>query len=153
FGPNQTVDYNTEFQTVYRDSRGGFEGISYKAGPTPISGDPTGRLAYDYDSKAGSSFYGFDVGGKGDGSGDPYVDDGIRKAQGEFDATKRRGVVQDLQRYLAQKQYAIRWPGGSTSFSLAWPALRNFLAWQGGPSLATNARYWIDDTQAPLKKS
>ena len=36
--------------------------------------------------------------GKGDHSGDTYVDDQITKAQREVDADKRRALVHDLQR-------------------------------------------------------
>jgi hypothetical protein len=61
----------------------------------------------------------------------------------------------DLQRYLAGMQYCISSPGLGTSFTLAWPAVQNYLAFQGD-SRAINSFYytwWLDPTLAPIKKS
>jgi hypothetical protein len=62
----------------------------------------------------------------------------------------------DLDRYLAQKMYAINGLGGASGFSLVWPAVQNYRVWRGGGSNTTrveNAYWWIDDTKAPLKKA
>jgi peptide/nickel transport system substrate-binding protein len=149
----RTIDYNTEFLQSFRDSLGDFEGLTWKSGPTPISADPVARFAFDYYSKGGRTWYGYDAAGKGDHAGDTYVDDQITKAQREVDADKRRALVHDLQRYLAKAQYGIRWPGGATSFDLAWPALANYNVWRPNNRNQGNLHWWVDDTKAPLKKS
>jgi ABC-type transport system substrate-binding protein len=148
----RTLDYNTEFLNNYRDTAGDFEGLTYKAGPSALSNDPVARLAFDYFSKGGRTWYGFDVGGKGDSSGDPYVDSEITRLQSELDANKRKTAVHELQRHLAKTQYAIRWPGGATSFSLAWPALRNFLVFRAPGPIQGTLHHWVDETQPPFKK-
>jgi peptide/nickel transport system substrate-binding protein len=150
---NNPQDYAAEFGPKYRDSRGQFDGISTKLGPPPPSADPVGRLAFDYYSKGGAGFYGFDAAGKGDGSGDPGVDSQFEKAYAEFDTEKRKGIVQDLQRHLAQKQYAVRWPGGKSSFGLIWPAVQNYLVWRGGDPNTwriESSYWWLDQTKPPL---
>jgi hypothetical protein len=112
-----------------------------------------GRLAFDYYSKGGAGFYGFDGAGKGDGSGDSQVDSQFEKAYAEFDTEKRKAIVQDMQRYLAQKQYAVRWPGGKSSFGLIWPAVQNYLVWRGGDPNTwriESSYWWLDQTKAPF---
>jgi peptide/nickel transport system substrate-binding protein len=143
-------EYGPEFGPKYRDSRGQFEGISTKLGPPPPSQDPVGRLAFDYYSKGGAGFYGFDAAGKGDGSGDPEVDAQFAKAYAEFDEDKRKSIVLDLQRYLAEKQYAVRWPGGKTNFDVVWPVVANYRAWNGGAANSYRIRYsywWFDSSK------
>jgi ABC-type transport system substrate-binding protein len=155
FTPN-IIDYQTEFIPNYRDTKGEFEGVSYKSGPPATSSDPVGQHSFFYYSKAGVSFYGFDAAGKGDHSGDPHVDQTIEKAQQELDNEKRKSLMLDLDRYLAQKMYAINGLGGASGFSLVWPAVQNYRVWRGGGSNTTrveNAYWWIDDTKAPLKKA
>jgi hypothetical protein len=62
-----------------------------------------------------------------------------------------------MQRYMAQKQYLVRWPGGATDFQMAWPAVQNFLAYRGAAagttvgSRLTPYFWWLDTTQAPKK--
>ena len=76
----------------------------------------------------------------------------VENARGETDTEKRRAIVQDIQRYLGQKMYGIRWPGGSTGFALAWPALANFNVFIGDQR-QLDYNWWIDETKAPLKKA
>jgi len=147
---NNPQEYGAEFGPKYRDSRGQFEGISTKLGPPPPSSDPVGRLAFDYYSKGGAGFYGFDAAGTGDGSGDPEVDDMIAKAYAEFDDEARKQIVLDLQRYLAEKAYAVRWPGGKTNFDLVWPAVANYRVWNGGAAdtwRIQNSYWWLDTSK------
>ena len=150
---DNVIAYETEFIPKYRDSLADFEGIAYKTGVT-ISGDPVDRMCQVYWSKSGAQFYGFDVNGKGDASGDPFVDDTLVKARREMDANKVKTLLNDLQRYLAPKAYVLHGVGGATSFSMAWPAIGNYLVWQGGSGTSVRAqstRWWLDDSQAPLK--
>jgi peptide/nickel transport system substrate-binding protein len=146
------VQYATEFIPKYRDALGNFEGMSYKSGPTPPAEDAVAHLSFFNYSKGGSGFYGFDAAGKGDNSGDPQVDALLLKARGEIDTNRRRALVHDVQRYLAGKQYNTRWAGGSSSFGLAWPAVRNYNAYRGDIPPNFFQRYWLDPDQAPFKK-
>jgi peptide/nickel transport system substrate-binding protein len=153
---NFPVDYQTEFIPKYRDSNGNFEGISYRSGPPATSGDPVAQMHYWYHSKAGASFFGYDAGGKGDNSGDPYVDSTISKAQQEFDTEKRKALIVELVKYLGGKMYSLQGIGGASNFSMAWPAVQNVNVWLGGS--ANSARiphlyWWLDDTKPPLRRA
>jgi peptide/nickel transport system substrate-binding protein len=144
------IDYNTDYVPNYRDSSGRFSGISYRSlGASPVTA-AVGELL-DYRTGA-FRWYGFDVNGRGDFSGDPHVDREVDKALAEFDFEKRRGIVHEMQRYLAQRQYGLRHPGGASGFDLAWPALQNFNVFRGGgQELRVRATtWWLDPTKPPL---
>jgi len=148
------INYTTDFLPKIRDSQGVFGGHSYKTGPPPPTSDPVNQLTYEYSKAGGSGFHGFDLGGKGDASGDPYIEDQLHKARLEADVEKRRSIVFDVQRYLAEQQYCIQYPGGSTPYSVQWPALRNYRVFFGGDGLTNVTNYmnwWVDDAQPPLK--
>ncbi|HEX5141289.1 MAG TPA: ABC transporter substrate-binding protein [Dehalococcoidia bacterium] len=150
---NNPIDYRTEFIPKYRDVNGQFEGVGFRSGPPPSSGDPVAQMTFWYYSKAGPSFLGFDANGRGDGSGDPKVDDLLKKAQTEPDAAKRKSLLQDLERHLSQKQYVIQGLGGATSFNLAWDAVQNYNAYQGASqntNRITNSYWWLDQTKKPF---
>jgi len=144
------IDYVSEYPK-FRDGRGKFTGWAYVSTPAP-GNDAVTLLNYRYYSKGGVNFLGFDVAGKGDDSGDPAVDSQIEKARREFDIEKRKSIVYDLQRYLAKAQYCIPNPGVASGFTLAWPVLGNFQAFQG-EKRGVNFDWWIDDAQPPLKKA
>ncbi|HLF78426.1 MAG TPA: ABC transporter substrate-binding protein [Dehalococcoidia bacterium] len=144
------VDYVTKYPG-YRDSNGKYEGWAYIAGPTTAD-DAVGMLVWRYNKAGGAGYLGFDVAGKGDGSGDPQVDTMLKKAQGEQDTERRKATIFELQRYLAQKQYNIPKPGEASYFTLAWPALRNFGVYKGDRR-TENYYQWVDETQAPIKKA
>jgi ABC-type transport system substrate-binding protein len=149
------LTYN-DYLRNFRDTQGKWSGVTYKLGPPAPSSDPVARMTYEFSTKGGVGFHGFDLAGKGDGSGDPQVESQLAKARGDFDTERRRGVVHELQRYLADQMYTIRWPGGATGFELAWPAVRNYRVFRPGSqqvNLVASTRWWLDDTLAPLKKS
>jgi peptide/nickel transport system substrate-binding protein len=149
----QLYDYNREWIPQFRDSQGNFEGVAYRnllGGAT----DTVELLAATFYSKAGTSFIGMDAEGKGTLGGDPKVDADIKKARGEFDIEKRKQIALDMQRYLGAKQYAVRYPGGATAFSLNWPALKNYLAYQDHVEIRLRFLHeWIDETQKPISKA
>ena len=151
---NNIVGYNTGYQPQYRDSRGDFEGTTYR---NVIGGDTDAveALVALYSPAAGATFVGLDAGGKGDYSGDSYLDSQLLKARGEPEIEKRRAIVHDLQRHLGKQQYVIRYPGGASGLAVSWPAVKNYLAFQGANSSFHGAEYyyWLDDTKAPLKKA
>jgi peptide/nickel transport system substrate-binding protein len=149
------IDYNLKYLPDYVTKRGQHEGIVFTLGAV-TSPDPVDYYVWRYYSKSGATsgaIFG-DV-GSGAGEGDPKVDDMIDKAKAEIDPKKQGAILADLQRYLAGMQYAISSPGLATQFTVAWPAVRNYLTYQGD-SRAINSFYytwWLDDTQAPLKKA
>jgi len=149
---NQQIDYVAQFVPQYRDAQGKFDGLIYKVGTT-VADDAVASLGSRFQSAAGAQFYGFDAGGKGDQSGDPQVDSLLAKAIGEIDTERRKGIVKDLERYLARKQYLTRWPGGATGFQMAWPTVQNFLVYRGSAagtsvgSRLTPYYWWLDSSK------
>jgi ABC-type transport system substrate-binding protein len=145
----------TDYLRQYRDSQGRYNGLAFKLGPGSPSDDPVSQLTYEFSKEGGVGFHGFDAAGKGDYSGDPYVEDQLARGRAEFDTEARRKLVLDLQRYLAEQVYTLRWPGGATGFDLVWPAVRNYRVWRARPSL-TNVvaltTWWIDETQPRFQK-
>jgi peptide/nickel transport system substrate-binding protein len=144
------IDYVTEYPN-YRDKGGQYDGYSYIAGPTTAD-DAVGMLTWRYSKAGGAGYLGFDVAGKGDRSGDPQVDSLLKKASSELDTEKRKAIVHDLQRYLAQKMYNVTKPGSADTFQVAWPALGNFNVFRR-ERRTPNYSWWIDDTKAPYKKA
>ena len=149
------IDYNLKYLPDYVTKRGQHEGIVVTLGAV-TSPDPVDYFVWRYYSKSGATsgaIFG-DI-GSGDGAGDPKVDELIEKAKAEFDQKRQASLLAELQKYLAGMQYAITSPGLATQFAVAWPAVRNYLAIQGD-SRAINGFYytwWLDDTQAPLKRA
>jgi len=148
------VDYNTVWNTDrFRYARGNFDGMGYK----PIVGgdlDAVEHLRFVYSPKSSANFVGLDVNGKGDFSGDPYIDGELEKARKEIDVNKRKSIVHELQRYLGKQQYLVRAPGGASGLALLWPAVRNFQVFQGPSACYRNSAYeWLDDTKAPAGKT
>jgi peptide/nickel transport system substrate-binding protein len=146
----RVIDYTAEYVPILRDSNGKFEGWGYRAGGSPAN-DAVAYLSTLYHSKyGGPGFLGFDVSGKGDGSGDPDIDSTLNKARAETDTNKRLALVHDIQRMLAKNMYMVpAVPGQATGFYIAWPVIGNFQAFQG--DRRTQAyHWWIDNTKAPL---
>jgi hypothetical protein len=102
-----------------------------------------------YNSK-GSDFRGFDADGRGNGAGDPVMDELTTKMKGEFDDKKRTALVHELQRREGQKHYMSAFPGGANSFALAWPAVRGRQVWRG-EGQRDDATLWLDQTKAPFR--
>ena len=150
FRPSANViDYQTEFIPRYRDSQGQHEGWTYKQGPRP-SQDPLHRTEFDFYSKGGSNFAGFDVNGTGDSSGDPEVDRLLLAARAELEDDARREILHQVESYLSQKAYNVRWPGGTSGFVLAWPALGNMNVIRHDTTTLSPPTWWVDPTKAPL---
>jgi ABC-type transport system substrate-binding protein len=146
----KTVVPFAEFGTRYRDVKGNYEGVSYRG--LPGGGDPLERLLRDLSAKIGAvTFTGFDADGKGTHDGDPFLDNLLLKARQESDKAKRVAAVQEAQRYVGKKQYVIRFPGGASSFSLRWPVVKNYQVYRDDqrPLFTT----WLDETEAPIKKT
>jgi ABC-type transport system substrate-binding protein len=144
------------WNTDYRDSRGFFDGIAFRL--TPVPAEPGDGL-YALYNKSGSLNYGFDAEGKGVASkdgpflGDPTCDDLTQKLRTEFDNDKRIEYAHELQRYLGKMQYFHHALGSATGFNVAWPTVRNFSVFNGLAWGFLWKRFWIDDTQPPLKRA
>lgn len=143
------VNYQNDLIPNYQSVRGDFEGIGWMLRPQSSS-DPWDKYAELMFSGSGPNFIGFDPAGKGDHSGDPRIDDLIRKSKTERDANKRQDQFHELQRYEAEQMYAIRPVSGATGFLLAWPAVQNFLYFLGARRSEEVQYYWIDQTKRPL---
>jgi hypothetical protein len=75
----------------------------------------------------------------------------VEKARLEKDATKRKALVQDLQRHLAKTIYGLINPGTANKFSVAWPSVRNYQVYRHlGASPWTHYSVWLDQTKAPF---
>jgi peptide/nickel transport system substrate-binding protein len=154
------IDYNLEYLPQIVTAQGKFTGWAYRFGAT-TSGDPMDYYAWRYWSKSGptSGALGFDVNGRGDQSGDPAVDALIEKGLAETDFEKRKALIHDLQRTLAKQMYGVTRPGVGSGFTLAWPAVGNYMVFQGDTRAAAAGSggspytWWVDDTRAPLKKT
>ncbi len=145
------TDYQTDYVPNYRDSSGRFSGVAYKSGPASPAADAVARLEFDYFSKGSDHWYGFDANGKGDFSGDSFVDQTIGRAKGEFDDKKRLDLVHELQRYLGKTQYAIRHPGGASGFEILWPAVQDYNTFRSDQATRMMATtWWLDTGKAPL---
>jgi peptide/nickel transport system substrate-binding protein len=148
------IDYTSNFIPNFRNAKGQHEGWAQKIGPG-FADSALGRLAYEVWSKGGDNFYGFSASGRNDKAGDPEVDRMIEAGQAEFDNDKRRKIVQDLQRYLAQKVYLLTWPGAASGWVMAWPCLNNVRTFQdfrgvGNDATLTPIFWWLDPTKKPM---
>jgi peptide/nickel transport system substrate-binding protein len=143
------VDITTKY-TPMRDSKGQFEGLLVKSGGDVA--DPIAEMAYHYSLKAGVNFYGFNANGKSAPTGDPFVESLITKGMAEFEPEKRREIAIEMQKYLAEQMYLVMYPGGSSGFAIAWPCLKNFGVYTG-PSDQVPTYWWVDETEAPIKKA
>jgi peptide/nickel transport system substrate-binding protein len=148
---NPIANYVGEYIPRYRDAKGNHEGLTSKLGAV-YAEDPVAYLSFEYYSKGGDNFFGFDAAGKGDNSGDPTVDALIEKARAEFDAEKRKSLVLELQRHLAKSMYAIRFPGGGSTYLLAWPVMQNLRVYVGDER-RPNFYTWLDETKAPIRRA
>jgi ABC-type transport system substrate-binding protein len=151
------VPYEPEYSDNYSDANGRWEGISMKHGPNAQTTDPIDHFWLEYVPFGGVRWLGFDSKGVGDGSGDPEIEALLRKGRLEKDNAARQTIVHDVQRYLAQKQYQIRWPGGASSFQPFWPIIQNTRVWRessigaGNRSFYTqNMTWWLDETKPPV---
>jgi peptide/nickel transport system substrate-binding protein len=135
------VDFNSEFRPKYSQGSNKHEGIAYSG----ASGYPDvdGWLTIYY--KSGSERSGhLDTGGKVDAE----LDSLIKRQRGELDVQKRTAIIQDFQKYAANKMYMLNDPGAATGFLLAWNWLGNFGTFRSKAG-SLNAiegwtNYWID---------
>jgi ABC-type transport system substrate-binding protein len=148
------VGYNTGYQPQYRDASGNFDGETHRSvlgGAT----DAVELLLSGFSTAGGSTFVGLDVNGRGDFSGDPYIDSQLKAARAEVDIAKRRSTVHELQRYLGKQQYLLRYPGAATGLLIDWPGVKNHRVWRG-PNFSfwgMGHHVWLDNTLPPFNRT
>jgi ABC-type transport system substrate-binding protein len=144
------VDFNTEWRPKFADAQGDFPGVSFRnlASGNPDIPEkqiqvytPLGGILYTGHFSETSSFR----------KGDPEVIDLLMKTRTEFDLEKRRAIIHDFQRMAAEKLYVLHSPGGGSSFTIAWPALRNQNVQRG--EVVPYVGQWLDPTKAPITKT
>jgi ABC-type transport system substrate-binding protein len=143
----EPTDFNTSWRPL-ADSKGKFDGIAF-INLTPPEVTNWVKVVYH---KTGANFKGFSADGT-QGGGDPVTDDLTDKIDREFDQQKSFALVHELQRYEAKKQYSTPFPGGASSFELAWPVLANWNVWNGARRSTHDEYIWLDDTKKPLGKA
>ena len=147
-------NYANEYIPRWRDAQGSYEGWLYGSvtGTMPQVLHPVSALAAEYWPKGGTTFRGFSTSSTPK-AGDPELTSMIEKARLEPDANAQRRLVHDIQRHLAKAMWGLNLPGGSTGFTLAWPALKNQSVWrvrQGASPVWNAYRLWVDQTQPPF---
>jgi ABC-type transport system substrate-binding protein len=113
----KTGDYTAWAQPTFFRGRGQYEGISWTSGL---------QSGADIDS----SLWGFYApGARNDGiySWDrvPGLEELMKKERKELDDKKRTEIIHDIQKFLANHQPAIMFPGVATTFNLYWPWMGN----------------------------
>ncbi len=157
-----TTDYESEHLPVY--SVGNlFKGISASiASPTS---HPILHLTQEFSRVGAPSLRG--VGGQPEpgyvegqpGPGiDPKLNEMAAKVRRELDHKKQVELVQDYQRYLADKMYDIPMPGYSFAYSLTWPFVKNLGVYSSWVATASSPQegssyLWLDRTHPKFKQS
>jgi peptide/nickel transport system substrate-binding protein len=146
-------DYQTDWLNKYYYGKGAFDGIAIGADNPEL--DP-GVFMFLRFHPSGGRFKGFSPDGSDPSKGDQKVTDMINAIRQEFDVAKRKDIAKQYQQYMAQKMYAIPFPGQSAGFALNWPALGNAGVYNvGGEGYGAGTEtlpfYWLDQTKAPIK--
>ena len=144
------ADFATDWVPKYQDAKGDFPGISARnlASGNPDVGEKTIQV---FTPDAGVLYTGFYSDDSSFQKGDPKMTALLMKTRAEFDQDKRVALINDFQRMAAESQYIMYVPGGASSFTLAWPVLRNQNIYQG--EVVPYVHQWLDPTKAPLGKT
>ena len=78
------------------------------------------------------------------------VDRLLLSARAVLEDDERRAILHQVEDYLAAKMYNIRWPGGTSGFILAWPALGNMNVIRNDTTTLSPPTWWVDPTKPPL---
>ena len=81
--------------------------------------------------------------------------DMVDKIRQEFDTDKRKDIARQFQQYMAQKMYAVPFPGQAAPFALSWPCLGNANVYNvGGEGYGAGTEtvpfLWLDQTKPPI---
>jgi ABC-type transport system substrate-binding protein len=88
---------------------------------------------------------------------DPKLNDMAAKLRRELDPKKQVELVQDYQKYLADKMYDIPMPGYSYSYGLTWPFVMNlgvYRSWvaTASPPQEGQLYLWLDRKHPKFKQ-
>ena len=106
---NGFTDYTQGYIPLDRDASGEFEGIGYHSitGGIPATVSPTSAMVAEHLPTSGVTFHGYDVGGKGDKSGDPDLIAILSKARVEKDVEARKKLIREAQQYLGKAFHSL----------------------------------------------
>lgn len=143
-----SVGFSTDWRPKIADSRGDFEGISFRAGAagSQIADVGEGAFAY-YHYQGGVNYTGFFSSNSTFQKGDPRLNELLEKIRSEFETKKRITMMHDAQRLMADEQYMLHFPGSASTFSISWPALQNQGVYKAD---LPHLNKFIDSTKAPL---
>jgi ABC-type transport system substrate-binding protein len=144
------ADFVTDWVPKYQDAKGDFPGISARnlASGNPDVGEKSIQV---FTPEAGILYTGFFSPDSSFQKGDPKMTSLLMKTRAEFDQDKRVGLIKDFQRMAAETQYIVYVPGAASSFTLAWPVLRNQNILQG--ETVPYVHQWLDPAKPPLGKT
>ncbi len=131
-----TVPTN-EFNVKYFNGGGQYEGVTLNQGPG-VSGDIDNQITVRFNVKANppqcllrTVFPWYEK-----------TESLIEAQRVELDATKRLGILTDLQKEMALQMPAVPWPGIASGFSLAWPFIGNFDAFTAKSTITAPSETW-----------
>jgi peptide/nickel transport system substrate-binding protein len=136
-------NFGGEFVPKYQQQAfGTFNGIAIALSSGVAGNDPANYLFYYY-NQSGSRRQGTDE----------HLTDLTSKAVGEFDTEARRQLVREIQQYEGKVMYFPR-IGAVTSYTIAWPILRNRGVWNGGSGRGGlgwgfDSTYFLDPSKEP----
>ncbi len=135
-----------DIEPKYLQSKGGFDGI-LSTSFSQHSIDPGIVMYQKHHSGESSDRLPDNI--------DPKLDQLLVDQFRELDEKKRLGLIQEFQRYTAEKVYYLFHPGQGTPYQLAWPELQNYGVFSnGGSSISSNQamdqigqNYWLDPSK------
>jgi peptide/nickel transport system substrate-binding protein len=142
------VGFSTDWRPKVADSRGDFEGISFRSGAAgnQIADVGEGAFAY-YHYQGGVNYTGFFDESSSFQQGDQKVNELLEKIRVEFDQRQRISMMHEVQRIMAEAQYMIHFPGSASTFTMSWPATGNQAVYTGD---LPHVNKWLDTTKAPI---
>ena len=149
---NGYEDYTQGYIPLDRDASGVFEGLGYHSvtGTIPSVVSPISALVAEHLPASGVTFHGYSEGGGTGKTGDPVLIEILEKAKFETDLAARKELAHEAQRHLAGKMWNLIEPGQSTSFNLAWPAVKNEGVWTSAAANWEKYQIWLDQTLPPF---
>jgi ABC-type transport system substrate-binding protein len=129
------LDLAKEWIASFRGNKGQFKGMAFEIDANDFD---LGSDLFSHYNSAGSRYFG----------GDATLEELTTNLLREYDASKRKQLAQDLQRYEARKAYRPT-ATSATTFRIGWPAHRMRRVWNGyvNRHLTTTA---IDQDKAPF---
>ncbi len=149
---NGYEDYTQGYIPLDRDASGVFEGMGYHSvtGGIPSTISPISALVAEHLPASGVTFHGYSEGGGTGKTGDPVLIEILDKAKVETDVDARRALAHEAQRHLAGKMWSMTEPGSASTYTLAWPAVKNFTVWSSAAAMWEKYQIWLDQDLAPF---